>query len=146
MGINFVDWQLAHYCSPAVDVLYNIFTSTDKQFRDQHYATLLDTYYSSLCEMIRKLGSDPMKLYTFQDFQLQLAKCGEFALLYAPIIFSFRMAQAKDVANLDEYAEHLDNGNDADLLCQFDENTQKIYSRLINDAVIDLIDYGYIHE
>lgn len=144
MGINFVDWQLAHYCSPAVDVLYNIFTSTDKQFRDQHYTTLLDTYYASLCDMIRKLGSDPQELYTFHDFQQQLAKFSEFALLYAPIIFSIRLAQAEDVENLDVYAEHLQNGHDIDLMHEFDEQTQTIYTRLINDAVTDLVDYGYI--
>lgn len=135
---------MAHYCSPAVDVLYNIFTSTDKQFRDQHYAKLLDTYYSSLCEMIRKLGSDPQKLYSFSDFQQQLAKLGEYALLYAPIIFSIRLAQAKDVENLDVYAEHLENGDDIDLFREFDEKTQMIYNPLINDAVTDLVDYGYI--
>lgn len=140
-----MDWQLAHYCSPALDVLYNIFTSTDKKFREQHYDTLLDTYYKSLCGMMRKLGSDPNRLYTFQDFQLQLAKFGEFALLYAPIILSIRMAKEKDIANLDEYAEHLENGKDVDLLYQFDDETQKIYSRLINDVVTDLVNYGYIH-
>lgn len=140
-----MDWQLAHYSPAAVDILYNIFTSTDKKFRDQHYTTLLDTYYASLCEMIRKLGSDPNELYTFDTFQLQLAQFSEFALLYAPIIFSIRVAQEKDIANLDEYAEHLENGKDVDLLYQFDEKTQMIYSQLINDAVTDLVDYGYIH-
>lgn len=141
-----MDWQLAHYSSPVLDVLYNIFTSTTKEFRDQHYDTLLNTYYSSLCEMIRKLGSDPNKLYTFQDFTRQMAKFSEYALLYAPIILSIRMTQEKDVANLDEYAEQRESGKDVDLFYQFDDKTQAIYSRLINDAVADLVNYGYIHE
>lgn len=93
-----------------------------------------------------KLGSDPNKLYTFEDFQLQMAKFSEYVLLYAPIILSIRLAEEKDVANLDEYAEHLQNGNDVDLFYEFDEQTQPIYSRLINDAVTDLINYGYIQE
>lgn len=94
--------------------------------------------------MIRKLGSDPQKLYTFQDFKKQLGEFSEYALLYAPIILSIRMAQAEDVENLDVYAEHLENGQDIDLLRTFDEKTQKIYSKLINDAVTDLVDYGYV--
>lgn len=139
-----MDWQLAHYCSPVVDVLYNIFTSTDKAFRDQHYTTLLNAYYSSLCDMIRKLGSEPQKLYKFEDFLQQLGQFSEYALLYAPIIFSFRLAQADNVENLDIYAEHIENGRDIDLIRDFDVETQKVYKRLINDAVTDLVGYGYI--
>lgn len=139
-----MDWQISHFCSPAVDVLYNIFTSTDKEFRDQHYDTLLKTYYTSLSEMIRKLGSDPRKLYTYENLQSQLRKFGEYALLMAPMIISIRVAKETDVSNLDEFAQLVEKGEDVDLIRKFDGETQKEYSRLVNGLVTDLVNYGYV--
>lgn len=143
-AMSFVDWQISRYCPPVLDVLYTIFSATDKQFRKQHYDKLLKTYYSSLSETIRKLGSDPNKLYTYENFQSQLRKFGEFALLCAPLIIQLRVAGAKDIGNLDEYAEAIEHGEEADLLKPYDEQTQSEYSTLINDLVTDLVDYGYV--
>lgn len=143
-SINFLDWQLSHYSSPALDLLYNIFSSTDKEFRDKHYFKLLDAYYSSLSETIRKLGSDPNKLYSYENFRMQLRKFGEYALLMATMIISIRVAKANDVLNLDEFAELSENGKDVELIHKFDGKTQKEYSELVNGIVTDLIKYGYI--
>lgn len=140
----FVDWQLTHYCPPVIDLLYNIFSSTDKPFRDQHYENLLKTYYQSLSDTIRKLGSDPNKLYTWENLQMQMVKYSDYALVMALILIPAKVAKAKDVFNLDEYAEMLDRGVEADIFGQFDEGTQKEYSRQINGLLTDLVNYGYV--
>lgn len=128
-----------------LDLLYNIFSSTDKEFRAKHYDTLLKTYYSSLCNIVEKLGSDPKKLYTFENLQTQMRKFGEFALLSGPMIIQIKVANAKDILNLDDYAEQVEKGNSsADLIGEYDENTQEEYSDLINDLVTDLVNYGYV--
>ncbi|XP_055312342.1 uncharacterized protein LOC129574385 [Sitodiplosis mosellana] len=143
-SICFVDWQLTHYSPPVIDVLYNIFSSTDKPFRDLHYEKLLKTYYSSLSQTIRKLGSDPNKLYTYENFQEQMRKYSDYALLLAPMIITIRLAKAKDVANLDDYAECLERGEEADVVHEFDDETQAEFSKQINGLVTDLVDYGYV--
>lgn len=139
-----MDWQISHYCSPVLDVLYNIFSSTDKEFRDLNYELLLDTYYTTLCEMIRKLGSDPNKLYPYDIFQMQLRKFGEYALLMAPLIISIRVAKETDVSNLDEFATLIEQGKDAEMIHKFQGETQKEYSRLANGIITDLVNYGYV--
>lgn len=138
-----MDWQLTQYNSPAIDVLYNIFTSTDKDYRDQHYDTLLNPYYTTLSETIRKLGSNPDKLYPFEHFQMQLRKFSEFALFYAPIISTFRIADESDVMDGDEYGERLANGEDVDLFAKFTGEKQKVWHAIVNGAVTDLMKYGY---
>lgn len=143
-SVCFLDWQLCHYGPPALDLLYNIFPSTDKQFRKDHFETLLKTYYSSLSETIKKLGSDPNKLYTYENLESQMRKFGDFALLCAPMIVQLRVAGEKDVGNLDDYAELVEKGDEPDLLNEFDEDTNKVYSAWINDIVTDLVDYGYV--
>lgn len=139
-----VDWQISRYSSPALDLLYNIFGATDKKFRDQHYEKLLEAYYASLSGIVSRLGSNPDKLFTFSDLKSELRKFGELALLCAPMIIQIRIANANDVRDLDDYSEAIENGEDADLLNEFDEDTQATFSKLVNDSIADLFEYGYI--
>lgn len=127
-----------------IDLLYNIFSSTDKPFRDLHYDKLLNTYYLSLSQTIRKLGSDPNKLYTFENLQAQLRKYSDYALLLAPMIITIRLAKAKDVANLDDFAECLERGEHVDLVHDFDDETQIEFTKQINGLITNLVDYGYV--
>lgn len=94
--------------------------------------------------MIHRLGSDPNKLYTFENLQAQMKKFAEFALLCAPVIIQIRIANEKNFGNLDEYAELVDKGIEADLIKKFDDETQNKFETLINDLVADLVEYGYI--
>lgn len=142
----FLDWQISRYGPPALDLLYHIFSATDGPFRKLNYNKLLKTYYDSLSSTIRKLGSDPDKLYTFESLQSQLRKCGSFALLYGPMILQVRVAKACHFSDLDEFAERIDRGEDADIMKEFDDVTMAEYGTLINDVVSDLVSYGYIQQ
>lgn len=73
-----------------------------------------------------------------------MKKFAEFALLCAPVIIQIRIASEKDFGNLDEYAELVDKGIEADLIKKFDDKTQQEFNTLINDLVTDLVEYGYI--
>lgn len=96
--------------------------------------------------MIRKLGSNPDKLYSFEDFQMQLRKFGDYPLLYTPIMFTLRLADEKDVMDVEEYAERLANGENVDLMPEFIGETQKKWYGLVNDAIADLMTYGYVQK
>lgn len=140
-SICILDWQITRYCPPVFDLLYMIFSSTDKSFRDQHYHTLIDTYYSTLSDTIRKLGSDPNQLYTFDQFQMQLRKFGDFTLLCAPIIISLRLAKAKVGSNQND---GIDDEPSAHITNEYNQQSQMQYDRMINELVEDLANYGYI--
>lgn len=143
-AVRLIDWQFSRYCSPAMDLLYNIFSSTDKAFRDKHFTTLLKMYYTSLSEMVDRLGSDPTKLFTYNDLQHELRKFGEYVLLCAPMIIRIKIARAGDIRDLVEYSEAIENDTSLDLFKEFDEQTQLVYSQLVNEVLVDLIDYGYL--
>lgn len=127
-----------------MDLLYNIFSATDQQFRREHYNKLLKTYHESLSETVRKLGSDPERLFSYDDLQDELRYLGDFALLTGPLIVQLKIANPEDVVDLDEYSERVERGEIADLLREYDNETQKKYNDLVNGIVVDLIDYGYI--
>lgn len=130
-----------------LDVLHNIFSSTDKEYRDKNYEKLLKTYYSSLSETIRKLGSDPEKLFSYDDFQNELRRFGKINLLTAPLVAQIKVAHPDDVEDLDEYCERIENGDkNFDLLKKYNEEKQEKFNDLVNGIVVDLINYGYIEE
>lgn len=79
--------------------------------------------------MIRKLGSDPDKLYSYENLQFQLKKFGNFTLICAPIIISLRKNKREHVENI-----HKD----------FIDETQEEYNKEMNDLVSDLLNYKYI--
>lgn len=132
------------YCSPALDLLYNIFGSTDKAFREKYFEKLLQTYYSSLCGMIRQLGSDPDILFTYQDLKSELRKFGDFGLWSGPMILRVSVADGKDVADLDEYCDAMHRCEPIDLFRQFNDDKHALFCKLVKDVVHDLYEYGYI--
>lgn len=129
-----------------MDLLYNIFACTDKTFRDQYYTKLLRTYYSSLSQIVRRLGSDPEQLFTFADLQEEMRKCGEFVLLIGPMVARFTTANIENVRDVDEYADALTNDEDVDLFIKFDDETTAVYSKQVNEIVADLDAYGYLEK
>lgn len=133
-----------HHCSPVVDLLYNLFSSTDKQFREQHYEDLLNTYYSSLSNGIQKLGSDPNKLFSFEQFQAQLRRFGETALLFAPMLMLVKLVKPEHIKPMAEYAACVERGEEPDLINELDAETQTEFSRLVNDLFNDLLHLEYI--
>lgn len=144
-NICFVDWQIMRFCSPALDLLYNIFTSTDKAFRQKEYHNLLKHYHQTLSDTVCKLGSNPRKLFTFVDLEYQMKKFGKYAFLMCPLLIEVMMADPKNVANLDELSEEMAGGQTEklELVGEFDEATQKKYETRIRDLIADLVDLGF---
>ncbi|XP_031616814.1 uncharacterized protein LOC116336810 [Contarinia nasturtii] len=143
-SVYIIDWQLSHYSPPVIDLLYNIFSGTDRELRTQHYETLLKTYHTSLSETIKKLGSDPDKLYSYDNLTMQMKKYGEYALLYGPWIVALRLAKGKDIMNVDEYIESIARNENVEMIGIFDDETQAEFSRVVNGLLTDLVDYGYV--
>lgn len=105
---------------------------------------MLETYYESLSQIIRRLGSDPEKIFSFKDLQSELRIYGEYAIICAPMILQFRLSSSEDVCDLDVYSDAVENGIDAIMFKAFDEKKQQLFVKLVNEIFNDLIDYGYV--
>lgn len=143
--ICFLDFQVARYASPALDILYHIFSSTRKPLRDKHYDELLNVYYTSLSEMVSRLGSDPEKLFRFSDLQTELKAYGKFAMLTGILLQPFVHLQQDDVIDMEEYAELVLKGEAANLFRKDSDKRNVEYSKAVNEILIDIISYGYDH-
>lgn len=143
--ISFLDWQISRYGSPAFDVLGFIFISTTKDFRDQHYDEMINIYYAEARAMIKRLGSDPDKLFTYGDLQNELKRCGPFVLCMTTVFKLFVLANENDLTEMDEYYKKLANGEDASWLQRVEERNNIIRTKEINGVIKDIIAHGYVH-
>lgn len=48
----FIDWQIARYASPVLDIVYYLFNCTTKEMRDKYYDSLLKIYHETLSYQI----------------------------------------------------------------------------------------------
>lgn len=147
-NVCFIDWQFSRYSSPAPDVLYHIFSSTRKQLRDENYSELIQFYYGVLSDTIKKLGSDPEKIFRFSDLEIELKASGKFILIMGTLVVLYVLAQKKDIRYIVEYTEPLAANNNKNnirapslLKTISDENDLRIVA--INDLVGEVIAYGY---
>lgn len=139
-----VDWQCIRYVSPAIDLLNLIFTSTDKNTRKNHLKDLLRTYHNQLTNNIRKLGSQPEKLFPYKAFVTELKKCGNFALSIAPLMIQICVADPNDVNDLDEICEESTDGNKKfDLVQGLSKHSQSLFNERVCDCIEDLVKFGY---
>lgn len=146
MDIRLLDWQISRYASPVLDLMYYIFTSSTKAFRDQHYETLLDTYHQTLSSFLRRLGSDPEKLFPRKALDEQLQRFGRFGLLMAVMLLPVMTTKSEDVPDLEEMAEKLESGADvSDDVNNFrSESTETIYREKMVGCCQDMVRLGYI--
>lgn len=119
------DWQLARYASPAVDVLYFIFMSSDKPLRDQHYDHLIQAYHNSLREQLELLGSDVNLLFPFTALLRQMKQNGACILGICLMALPMLSMDQKDMPTLDEWSEKFKDATPEDLEKMQYQSTEK---------------------
>lgn len=64
----FVDYQMIRYCPPVVDLLFLIYTNTDKDLRLKYMDHMVNTYYENLKENLLTYNVDINEFYTRERF------------------------------------------------------------------------------
>lgn len=141
-GVCFLDWQLARFASPVLDLYDIIFTATDKPLRDKEYKNLLDCYHQTFTKTIKILGSDP-EIFTRRHFDEHLKKFAPWAIINSVVMTIITFAEAKDVADMDDVSTRLSNDENASWVKEFDEATKLRYTKRMQDHVADI--YGLVN-
>ncbi|XP_037036812.1 uncharacterized protein LOC119074641 [Bradysia coprophila] len=142
--IRILDWQTVGYTTPAIDVLFSLFISTDKALRDTEYQNLLRLYYQTLSQTVKLLGSNPDKLFTFENLQSELKRVGSFVLLVAPFYKQLSHAKATELTNWNVMCDNVGQGGEQqELYTLLSEAGKRAYERTLNDVVGDVVRMGY---
>nr|XP_022921255.1 uncharacterized protein LOC111429540 [Onthophagus taurus] len=148
-NVCLMDWQMSRCGSLAFDLSYFMFTSTTKEFRDEHFDSMIKLYYYTLCSQIIEMGSDPEKLLPFEALQDELKKyslVGMFMAipLLAVITRDFTVAQLPEIK-----AEDMKDMNiSVDMQKQWLMAGVNIeaYSKRVRDVIIDAYEKGYLQQ
>lgn len=142
--IRFLDFQIIFYGSPAIDIFYNIFSSTDKALRDKEYTNLIKLYHESLSKTVKLLGSDPDELFTFENLLSELKRFGVYALLMSPMLLQVSLAHSNEISNMDEMFDKVAEGESKiNLVTELSSEGQSEYHRRLNEVFEDVIQLGY---
>ncbi|XP_067003280.1 uncharacterized protein [Anabrus simplex] len=78
--VRVIDFQLARYGSPVLDLSFMIYSCTTKELLNSHYDNLLQCYYQSVCEFLTDLGSSPETIFSYKNFQSEVSAYFLFGL------------------------------------------------------------------
>lgn len=126
--------------SPAIDISYYLLSSTTKELRVR-YKDLLKVYHDSMSTLLIKLGSDPTKLFPFDELENQLKRFGIYGVTMAPILLQVIVSDPKNITDMnviDENTEVFD-------IATFDNSSRDTYRRRVSDALQDAITFEWIH-
>lgn len=111
-NVMFIDWQLSQFGSPALDVAHYIFCSLDENIRSKHYNQLVECYYNSLSQTLKKFGCDDQKLFTLADLKDQFSKYGRTCLFAGPILSQIMTTDPANLPNIDEVLQQIHNSKE----------------------------------
>lgn len=131
-----IDWQLTQFCSPAIDLAYFLFSSTESELRAQHFWDMIQVYYDSLARTVRELGSDPELLFKFEDLRAQLQRFAQYGLVTSPMLVQIMTISPDNIPDLDEAARNIESNNAAsNEFMSMKDNS--IYQKRMSDVIRD---------
>lgn len=135
---------MTRFGSPALDLSYYLLSSTDKELRDKHFDDFIQVYYKSVADTIRKCGSDPDKLFTFENLQEHLNKFGKFGVVLAPLLCEIWVADPANIKDMGEYFNEIHAGQSSEGLSKFSESSEKAFKKRLDGVFEDATKYGWI--
>ncbi|XP_062712320.1 uncharacterized protein LOC109428074 [Aedes albopictus] len=74
--IVLLDWQMARYGSPIMDLLSFLYLCGEIDLRREHFNDLLQTFYNAFATTFRALGGQPEKSFPFEAIHAQMKLFG----------------------------------------------------------------------
>lgn len=145
--ICLIDFQIARYSSPVLDLVYFLFSSTTKELRDAHLEDILRIYHTALSATVNRLGSDAERLFNYATFRQELIKFGKYGVIIAPMLLQVITAHADDIPDLDQIAEDRAKGDYKENNTLFQSTkTELNYNKRMSDVLRDADAYGFLND
>uniref|UniRef100_A0A336KVV2 CSON000421 protein n=1 Tax=Culicoides sonorensis TaxID=179676 RepID=A0A336KVV2_CULSO len=141
-----LDFQIVRYATPITDLCYFIFTCTSAEFRKKYLEDLLKVYHKVLSTLLKKLGSDPEKVFPEKVFREDFKRFGKFGLLMAIMLLPIFVAPSNETPDLEEAAVKMADGKDITQMNddKTSEATMLAYNKRMKDVLYDSFEYGMI--
>jgi hypothetical protein len=117
--VRFFDFQLSRYSSPALDLLYFMYTSPSEDVRSEYTEYLLETYHKELRYTLKVLGCEHHK-FTIKQLKKEFEEKSFFGLITACTVLAAVLAEPTETYDMDNFKE---DGSCLDPTC-----FEKVYS------------------
>lgn len=91
---------------------------------------------------LTKLGSDPQKLFTFNDLEDQFRRFGKYGLIFAPILIGVMVSESKDIIDMDS----IKSDSEADGLVTLNERSKILLKNRMSSVIQMAIKWGWVQE
>ncbi|XP_038211451.1 uncharacterized protein LOC119831953 [Zerene cesonia] len=129
-----IDYQTLSRCNPALDVLYFLFSGSDKEFRAKYLRKAYDHYYSELCASLTRLDLNPDEIYPKEDFEYELREVLPLGLFIGVLLLIMITAEVNDIPKFDQKTE----------LNDLYYSPSEAYKTRMNDLLEDCIEMGVL--
>lgn len=138
-----IDWQITQFCSPAIDISYFLYSSTEQNLRHKHYEEVLRAYYDSLAETLHRLGSDADKLFRWEDLLEQMQKFARYGFVLAFMLLHIVSAKPEDIPDMDQMARDMAANPNIDLSNSFMTHVNPLFDRRVKGVIEHFFEMGY---
>ncbi|XP_017870863.1 PREDICTED: uncharacterized protein LOC108619068 [Drosophila arizonae] len=144
--VRLIDWQLMRYASPVTDLAYFLFTCTTRDFRRQHYESMLELYYEALRQQLIRLGERPEVVFPLSAFKQQLQEKGAVGLLLAMMVLPIVTIRSEDAPDLQAISDLVEGGAATNLrkVGFLGDGNELLYKQRMRGVILDCVDYNYI--
>ncbi|XP_046801334.1 uncharacterized protein LOC124418625 [Lucilia cuprina] len=140
-----IDWQIMRYSSPIIDIMYFLMSCTTRDFRKQHFQKALEIYHCAVMEHIKKLGSNPEKLFARSAFNREFKNKGAIGLLFGMIVLPILTTKSEDVPDLEKLSEKISAGHSTDAMeAGFVGAKSSLFNERLRGIIMDSIDWNLI--
>ncbi|XP_033156656.1 uncharacterized protein LOC117138562 [Drosophila mauritiana] len=142
-----VDFQLARYAPPVLDVLTVLTIPTSKEFRDAHLSELLAEYYRFMTEFLKRADLDIARFIPEQSFYESVQKFRSVGLiescLFCHLVILPPQCTQKLTSSVDGFNDFFSNKRIEICLEAF--NTDELYRSRLVDMIEDFVDQFVIN-
>lgn len=143
VDVVFLDYQIMKRCSPVVDIMHLMFTSSDEAYRRDHYEELINYYYECLGSRLKELDCDVSKSYPRDIFETHLKALLPFGMVIAFMFLPLQLSEPADFLDLEEVAKNADDPKEQDLSFK-DPKTKEAYCDRINGLIRDFVKFNVL--
>ncbi|KAH8366391.1 hypothetical protein KR084_003330 [Drosophila pseudotakahashii] len=137
-----VDFQLARYAPPALDVITVLTIPTSKAFRDAHLSELLAEYYRFMTEFLKRADLDIARFIPEQSFYDSVEQFRSIGLiescLFSHLVVLPPSCTQKLTSSADGFSDFFSNKRIEICLEAF--NTDELYRNRMVDMIQDFVD------
>ncbi|KAH8374216.1 hypothetical protein KR200_004906 [Drosophila serrata] len=137
-----VDFQLARYAPPVLDVLTVLTIPTSKQFRDAHLQELLAEYYRFMTEFLKRAGLDIARFMPEKSFYDSVEEFSSIGLiescLFCHLVTLPPESTKKLTSSADGFSDFFSNRRIE--ICVEAFHKDELYRNRLTDMVQDFVD------